>query len=162
MINTYTIFPSRKSVRFIVSELFAETCHTIPQSLVWRRHVGFPPKSTNTAAWNQQEHLKNFRWQRFLFVRELNYLSLIMSSNGWLAKNHKVGVTHSENSKLQNAVFWKWQTRRGLRRKKRITEYSSTILFLKRQSLRNIWKLVDGYSVTQPDLLLGNFRSGVD
>ena len=100
MINTYTIFPSRKSVRFIVSELFAETCHTIPQSLVWRRHVGFPPKSTNTAAWNQQEHLKNFRWKRFLFVRALNYLGLIMSSNGWLAKNHKVGVTHSENSKL--------------------------------------------------------------
>ena len=118
MINTYTIFPSRKSVRFIVSELFAETCHTIPQSLVWRLHVGFPPKSTNTAAWNQQEHLKNFRWKRFLFVRELNYLSLIMSSNGWLAKNHKVGVTHSENSKLQNAVFWKWQTRRGLGGKK--------------------------------------------
>lgn len=58
------IFPSLKPVCFIVSELFVETCQTILQSFVWRRHVGVPPKNAN----NQQEHLElNLWWKVFLF-----------------------------------------------------------------------------------------------
>ena len=40
--NKMYIFPSLRPVCFIVSELFVETCHTILQSFVWRRHIGVP------------------------------------------------------------------------------------------------------------------------
>ena len=80
--------PGLKSVWFIVSELFAETCHTILQSFIWQRHFGVPRKETFMAAWDQQEHLElNLRCKCLLFARKQNYkLCLLMPLMGNLLK----------------------------------------------------------------------------
>ena len=85
-IHGIPIFPSLKSVWFIVSELFADTCHTIVQSSVLRYQVGVSLKDTNIiAAWNWQEYLELNLWRKhFQFTCELKYMNSNMSSKAFL------------------------------------------------------------------------------